>query len=549
MQNKLLHNWQLPPTWLRFFIVSILVLGIFFRFVNLGRKVYWTDETYTSLRVSGYTHPEYVHQVFDKDKTYVTDIKFFQKYQKINSEKSLIDTVKGLAVEEPQHPPLYYIMARLWMQVFGNSLVAIRSLSSVLSLLVFPCIYWLCLELFNSSIVGWIAIALIAVSPFHVLYAQEAREYTLWTVTVLLSSAALLHALRLESEVKNGSRIRNWSIYAATVALALYSYLSSVFVLVGHGIYVLISHKFRFNKTVKAYILASFIGFLVFLPWFLIIIKNASQVKETMAWVTEPKTLSYLVNEWIYNQVYVFVDFWYYFTYYPSSHFNFAFGKFLIPLILIIIGYSLYFICRQTPVRVWLFILTLIGVTALALVIPDLISGGYRSTMSRYLIPCYLGVELAVAYLLATQINPINAKVWQQKLWQSVTILLLAGGIVSCAVSSQAETWWNKRTISYDEVQIARVINQSPKPLLFLGRKESHTVFTLGHLLEPKVRFQIVTQTSHLKVTEGFSNVFLYHPSQELKDELEKEQHYKAKIVYKGRKQNLWQIARQPENL
>jgi len=66
---------------------------------------------------------------------------------------------------------------------------AIRSLSAIISLLVFPGVYWLLPGIWVVN--GWIAIALIAVSPFHILYAQEAREYSLWTVTIALSSAAL----------------------------------------------------------------------------------------------------------------------------------------------------------------------------------------------------------------------------------------------------------------------------------------------------------------------------------------------------------------------
>ena len=37
------HNRSLDK-WLRFLIVVVLVLGIFFRFANLGKKVYWIDE-------------------------------------------------------------------------------------------------------------------------------------------------------------------------------------------------------------------------------------------------------------------------------------------------------------------------------------------------------------------------------------------------------------------------------------------------------------------------------------------------------------------------
>ena len=125
----------LPPTWLQFFIITLLVLGVFFRFVNLDRKVYWIDETYTSLRISGHTETEVIQQVFDG---HVVNIKELQKYQQPNPEKGLISTINSLAVESPQHPPLYYVMARFWLQLWGTCRAVLRSLSALLSL-VKPC--------------------------------------------------------------------------------------------------------------------------------------------------------------------------------------------------------------------------------------------------------------------------------------------------------------------------------------------------------------------------------------------------------------------------
>jgi uncharacterized membrane protein len=133
-----------------------------------------------------------------------------QKYQRINPEKDLTDTLKALVIDQPEHPPLYYVIVRFWVQWFGNSVAVTRSLSALISLLTFPCVYWLCLELFGSPMTGWMAIALMAVSPFHVVYAQEAREYSLWIVMILLSSAAFLRAIRLQTRL-------SWGIYAATV--------------------------------------------------------------------------------------------------------------------------------------------------------------------------------------------------------------------------------------------------------------------------------------------------------------------------------------------
>ncbi|MCA1991586.1 MAG: hypothetical protein LDL41_05995 [Coleofasciculus sp. S288] len=81
-------------------------------------------------------------------------------------------------------------------------------------------------------------------------------------------------------------------------------------------------------------------------------------------------------------------------------------------------GYSFVFLCRKAPAQVWLFIVTLVGVNALALMLPDLIVGGQRSGTHRYLIPCYLGIQLAVAYLLATKLTFIQGNIYQHKFWQ-----------------------------------------------------------------------------------------------------------------------------------
>ena len=248
---------QLFPKGLRLFIIVLLLVGVFFRFVNLERKVYWHDEAYTGLRISGYTKKEFVHQVFNGR---VIGVESFKKYQYPNLEKGTMDTINSLAREEPQHSPLYYVMERWWVQIFGNSVAVTRSLSVIISLLAFPLIYWLCWELFYSRLSGWIAVALLSVSPIHVLYAQEAREYSLWTVTILLSSATLLRAMRL------GSR-QLWSLYAVTVALALYTFLFSSLVAIAHAIYVFAIERFRFSQTVKYYLVGTSVGFIAFTPW------------------------------------------------------------------------------------------------------------------------------------------------------------------------------------------------------------------------------------------------------------------------------------------
>ncbi len=408
MKSNLTQNERLHSTWFRFLIIVLLVLGIFFRFVNIDRKLYWYDETATSLRVSGYTWAELEHQLFE----HVASIEDVQHYQHINPDKGVINTIKSLAVEEPQHPPLYFVMTRFWVQWFGNSVAVRRSLSALVSLLVFPSLYWVCLELFEFSLVGWVAIALVAVSPFHVLYAQEARQYSLWTVTILLSSAALLRAMRIKTKL-------SWGIYAATVALGLYTFLFSALVAIGHGIYVVIIESFRLSKTLTAYLLASLAGFLAFAPWIFFVLTNFSQIRATTSWTRDNIHLSDLLKMWILNLNRIFFD--------VVSSFRPEF--LLIYLLIIIIElYSIYFLCVKTHKRVWLFVLTLIGTTALILSLPVFIDKGKISTVTRYLIPCYLGIQLAVAYLFTTQVTSIYVKILPKKLWRfSMFILTLSG--------------------------------------------------------------------------------------------------------------------------
>ena len=205
---------QLPKPW-RFLIITTLFIGIFFRFANLDQKVYWVDEAATSRRISGYTETEVEKHIFDGR---LIGIGNLQKYQYPSAEKSAADTIKTLILEDPQHPPFYFVLLTTWLKFFGNSVTAIRSFSAIISLLTFPCIYWLCQELFQSKWVSWTAVALTTISPVHVVYAQEARQYTLWMVMILLSSAILLRAIRQKTKI-------NWLIYALTVALGLYTHL------------------------------------------------------------------------------------------------------------------------------------------------------------------------------------------------------------------------------------------------------------------------------------------------------------------------------------
>ncbi|MEQ9552782.1 MAG: glycosyltransferase family 39 protein [Coleofasciculus sp. G3-WIS-01] len=530
MNRKSASFWNMPPAGVRFLIIVLLIIGVFFRFYNIDKKVYWHDESFTSMRISGYSKPELKERLFDGRIITVEDI---QKYQRPNPEKNLTDTIKVLT-QYSEHTPLYYLIARFWAQVFGSSVAVMRSLPALISLLAFPCMYWLCRELFGSSLTGWMAMSLIAISPFFVLYAQEAREYSLWAVAVLLSGAALLRALRINTKL-------GWGIYAATLTIGLYSHLLFGLSAIGHGIYVLITKNYRTSKTIIAYLLASLAAVLTFLPWAVVIFIDLTRFQRWTSSTTSRNSLGELVTLikwWLRNLNNVFFDLHQSIEPFDPIHYD---DPFLIPLVLILVGYSIYFLCRHTSSKVWLFILTWMGMTALPLVLLDLVLGGLRSTAMRYLIPIYLAIQIAVAYLLATKITAISIRNQRQRFWKLVTIGLVSGGLLSCAISSSAEVWWTK-FVDYYNPPVAHIINQANYPLVVSDTTIPGSILSLSHLLSPDVRFQLVTQASMLEISEDFNQVFLFDASTALREKIERELGGQFEVAFQGYKFELWKL-------
>ena len=546
MSLKLFRNkWVFP-------LIIVLVIGIFFRFANLDRKFYWIDETYTSLRVSGYTEAQIIKEISYKQIVLPSDL---QKYQQINPEHNLTDTLHSLATEDPQHPPMYYILARFWAQWFGSSVTAMRSLAAVISLLVFPAIYWLAWELFESSAVAWMAIAIFAISPYHILFAQEARQYSLWTLSTILSTAALLRATRATDENQNPIRlVYHWTMYALMTAMGLSTHLLFVCVAAAHAIYITIMANWRNIKTFIPYYATALVTFIFAIPSLANAVANLDQIISTTVWAQQTNFLR-LVTRWVGSVTIAFFDIG------IDGTANFTQLAFLIPVSLIIlalVGYAIYFLYKQAPTGSWLLILLLISTTALFLAVPDIFKGGRRSANPRYLVPCYVGIQLAVAYLLSTKITTNLDNFKQQRLWKTVIVALFSAGIISAGVSSGADSWWNKGSgWLRADLEVIRIVNAAKNPLIVSDTNIAY-IMPLSYRLQPKVKLLIQPRcyTSCYenrkwprekpqppKIPGGFSELFLYRPSSVLRSAIE-EQNYQIDPAVGNVELNLWKISK-----
>jgi len=503
----------------------ILVIGVFFRFYHLDHKVYWQDEAATSLRVAGYSKIGLREQLFQGETITVDQLR--KQYQYPNLDRTWDDTLTVLK-QKAEHPPLYYFLTRWWVQLFGNSITVKRSLPTIISLLVFPLLYWLGRELFEKESVTWNAIALIAVSPIHVLYAQEAREYSLWIVATILASACFLRALRVNTKMA-------WVSYSFSLILGLYSHLLFVWVMLAHGIYYLGEEGFKVTRKMKQYGFALLGGFAAFIPWGIVIIQYllySPYPDQILADVGEDVPLSFLVDRWFrgVNRVFHDVDF----------------GSANIVLVLLSL-YAFYFLCRYGKKQTWWFILSFTGVTALAIILPDVLFGGKASVRNRYLFPAYIGLELAIAHLLAYKVS-LETRLWQRWIWRGVTAFLITAGIISCAVNSQAETWWNKNDdVTEHYPKVARLMNQED-PNLVITDTSVVNILSLSHLLESDIRLKLVSDPYQFEIPQQTLPVFLFDPSPEMEAYVQNTINQEWTVVYDESRAKLLSINDSADN-
>jgi uncharacterized membrane protein len=147
-----------------------------------------------------------------------TDELFSRYYADLFSLKYLWTT--GLFHEDS--PPLYYMVVKGWMGLFGTSEAAIRSLSLVASVLTLPLIYLLGKELFDARR-GVFGMLVFAMSPMQIGFAQEARTYALLLIPVGMTLLAVAQLLR------GDARARVLFLYGIGAILALYCHATAVF--------------------------------------------------------------------------------------------------------------------------------------------------------------------------------------------------------------------------------------------------------------------------------------------------------------------------------
>jgi uncharacterized membrane protein len=184
--------WNISNTINMLALILMILLGAWFRYYYIDGKSLWFDEGITAEIIS------------------------LDRYNFIT-----------ILWHHEANMALYFVLLRAWTQM-GDSVAMLRGFSALSSLATIPVIYMLGRKLFSNG-VGLAAALLLAFNAYSVRYAQEARSYSLVTLLVMLSTYFFVCAVQ-------SGRKRDWSFYVAASALAIYSHLFAVLVVVAHGI-------------------------------------------------------------------------------------------------------------------------------------------------------------------------------------------------------------------------------------------------------------------------------------------------------------------------
>lgn len=140
------------------FAYLLVLAGAALRFAALGRQSFWHDEIHSVLIARG------------------------------GDSGTLRETLLN------PHGPLYLLLLRGWMHLFGSGEAAVRSLSALLGVAGLALFHRVFARLAGRD-AARIALALLVFSPYHLWYSQEGRNYALLFVTGLVAVSAWLDEL------------------------------------------------------------------------------------------------------------------------------------------------------------------------------------------------------------------------------------------------------------------------------------------------------------------------------------------------------------------
>jgi uncharacterized membrane protein len=245
-------------------LLVAIVVGAGLRFWHLDAKPLWLDEVITTVLSlgRGYTDvPLGVAFPLSKLESFLT----------LRPGATCAEIVQTVSVQSV-HPPLFFCWMHQWLS--GLSAVSVslawklRSLPALIGVAMIPAIFLLNRIAFSVR-AGWLAAAILAVSPLAVYLSQEARHYTL---PMLLTTLALVGLVQIQQGLSRRQlHPAIWFGWMAVNSLGFYVHYFFLLAFVAQGvslIWLVWRQHYDFSRRVWGAIALAIGGVcLSYLPW------------------------------------------------------------------------------------------------------------------------------------------------------------------------------------------------------------------------------------------------------------------------------------------
>lgn len=185
-------------------------------------------------------------------------------------------------------PPLFYVLLHFWMKAFGQSDLAVRSLSGVFSCATLPFV-WVAGRRLGGRTAGVAALLIVASSPFAIYYGTEARMYALVAFLVAAGAVAVMRALEWP-------RPGNIVATGLCAAALLYTHYWSLYLVGVTGLWLLWlawRGPEPLRRAGRLLVAAVVVGGLTFVPWLPIFVFQARHTGTPWA---QPASFAAMVN-------------------------------------------------------------------------------------------------------------------------------------------------------------------------------------------------------------------------------------------------------------
>ena len=180
------------------------------------------------------------------------------------------------------HPPLFYLLLKIWISVGGESLLWLRLLPALVSIGAIIPFLLLCREL-NLKQSEWnLALLLLAVNGYLIKYAQELRMYSLLMFLSLCSLWLFVKFFRAE----HASRKQLGCLFLVNL-LMVYSHYGAWIVVMVQCLALLIWQR----RKAKRFLITFALLLLAYAPWAFLVRANAEAGKglaQNIGWVMRP---------------------------------------------------------------------------------------------------------------------------------------------------------------------------------------------------------------------------------------------------------------------